>query len=102
MARFYGILVKLYFQDHGTPHFHAVYSEYNAVFDIETLEMMEGDLPGRAQKLVREWAERYQSDLLVMWELRNSSSCRGSINDRYHDIPENRLRSAAGGQAPPG
>jgi uncharacterized protein DUF4160 len=43
MARFYGILVKLYFQDHGTPHFHAVYSEYNAVFDIETLEMMEGD-----------------------------------------------------------
>ncbi len=68
IARFYGILIKLYFQDHGTPHFHAVYGEFNAVFDIDTLEMMEGDLPRRAQKLVREWAERHRADLRVMWE----------------------------------
>jgi len=57
IARFYGILIKMYFSqsEHGIPHFHAIYGEYNAVFAIETLEMLEGDLPSRAQRLVKEW-----------------------------------------------
>jgi len=68
VARFYGILIKMYFKEHGIPHFHAVYGEYNGVFDIETMEMMEGDLPRRAQRMIREWAQQYQSDLLNMWK----------------------------------
>jgi hypothetical protein len=68
IARFYGILVKMYFREHGVAHFHAIYGEYNGVFAIETLEMIEGDLPRRAQKLVREWASQYQADLRTMWE----------------------------------
>jgi hypothetical protein len=67
VPRFYGILIKMYFREQGTPHFHALYAEYNGVFDVQTLEMVEGDLPNRAQKLVREWAGQYQSDLLEMW-----------------------------------
>lgn len=67
IARFYGILIKMYFREHGVPHFHALYGEYNGVFEIQTLEMMEGDLPNRAQKLIREWAEPYQAELLEMW-----------------------------------
>lgn len=53
--------------EHGIPHFHAIYGEYNAIFDIQTLEMLEGDLPVRAQRLVREWGEQYQQELLRMW-----------------------------------
>jgi hypothetical protein len=70
IARFYGILIKMYFSqsEHGTPHFHAVYGEFNGVFDIETLEMMEGDFPLRAQRLVKEWASQYQQELLRMWQ----------------------------------
>jgi hypothetical protein len=70
IARFYGILIKMYFSqsEHGIPHFHAIYAEHNAVFAIETLEMMEGDLPGRAQQLVKEWAAQYQRELLDMWK----------------------------------
>ncbi len=69
IARFYGILIKMYFSqtEHGVPHFHAIYGEYNGVFDIQTLEMLEGDLPGRAQKLVKEWSTQYQQELLHMW-----------------------------------
>jgi hypothetical protein len=69
IARFYGILIKMYFsqREHGTPHFHAIYGEFNAVFAIESLEMIEGDLPGRAQRLVQEWAGFYQKELLEMW-----------------------------------
>ena len=68
IARFYGILIKLYFKEHGVPHFHALYGEFNGVFEIETLEMIEGDLPGRAKKLVKEWASEYRSELIKMWK----------------------------------
>ena len=68
ITRFYGIIIKMYFKEHGVPHFHAIYAEYNGVFDIETLEMIEGDLPKRAQKLVKDWASQYQPDLLKMWK----------------------------------
>ena len=67
IARFYGIIIKLFFGDHPPPHFHAVYGEYNGLFDIQTLEMFEGDLPARAKKLVLEWAELNQKELLDMW-----------------------------------
>lgn len=69
IARFYGILIKMYFSqsEHGVPHFHALYGEHNGVFDIQTLEMLEGDLPSRAQRLVREWSAHHQNELLEMW-----------------------------------
>lgn len=68
IARFYGIAIKMYFRDHGTPHFHAVYAEHTGVFSIETLDLMEGDLPVRATRLVVEWGREYKSELLRMWE----------------------------------
>jgi hypothetical protein len=58
IARFYGILVKMYFKEHGVPHFHAIYGEYNGVFDIKTREIIEGDMPARAVKMVKDWAKK--------------------------------------------
>lgn len=71
IARFYGILIKMYFREHGRPHFHAIYAEYNGVYDLETLEMIEGDLPGRARRLIEEWAAKYQTELQAMWDTQN-------------------------------
>ena len=68
VARFYGIVVKLFFGDHPPPHFHAVYGEYIGLFRIDTLEMFEGDLPPRAHKLVVEWGKIHQDELKEMWE----------------------------------
>ena len=76
IARFYGIIIKLFFGDHPPPHFHAVYGEYNALFSIETLEMIEGDLPPRAMKMVIEWAGQQQNELLLMWN-----------NQEFHKLP---------------
>lgn len=76
ITRFYGIIIKLFFGDHPPPHFHAVYGEYNALFNIETLEMIEGDLPPRAMKMVIEWAEQQQNELLLMWN-----------NQKFHKLP---------------
>lgn len=77
IARFYGILIKMYFREHGVPHFHAIYTEYNGVFEVATLEMIEGDLPRRAQRLVREWAEQYQEELERMWRTQNYKKLPG-------------------------
>jgi hypothetical protein len=77
IARFYGILIKMYFREHGVPHFHALYGECNGVFDIEKLEMIEGDLPNRAQKMITEWANLYKKDLLEMWETQNFKNLPG-------------------------
>lgn len=69
IARFYGILIKIFFsREHNPPHFHAVYGEHNGIFAIETLEMLEGDLPIKAQNLIKEWAKDYQKELMDMWE----------------------------------
>ncbi|WP_245590002.1 DUF4160 domain-containing protein [Desulfonatronum lacustre] len=68
IARFYGIIIKLFFSDHLPAHFHAVYGEYVGLFNIETLEMIEGDLPKRAMKLVLEWARVNQEEMKKMWD----------------------------------
>ena len=69
ITRFYGIVIKIFFmREHNPPHFHAVYGEYNGLFNIKTLEMFEGDLPGKAQKLVKEWGEQYKDDIMEMWD----------------------------------
>ena len=38
------------------------------VFDINTFEMTEGDLPNRAQKMVKEWLNEHKDELQEMWE----------------------------------
>ncbi len=67
ITRFYGIVIKLFFGDHPPPHFHAVYGEYIGLFSIDTLEIIEGDLPNRAKKLVIEWANINREELKRMW-----------------------------------
>lgn len=69
IARFYGIIIKMYFmqKEHNPPHIHALYGEYMSAIDIRTLEVLEGDLPNKALDLVKEWMKEYQDDLLNMW-----------------------------------
>ena len=69
ITRFYGIIIKMFFKpkEHDPAHIHALYNEYVGIFDIHTYEMTEGDMPIRAQQLVREWMETHQTELLGMW-----------------------------------
>jgi len=56
ISAFYGILIQIFWREHGPPHFHALYAEHEALIDIRTLEVMQGGLPKRALALVLEWA----------------------------------------------
>lgn len=73
ITRFYGIVVKMFFKPkgHEPSHIHALYGEYVGEFNIRTFEMIEGDLPPKAQSLVREWLEMYTDQLQAMWDLQS-------------------------------
>ncbi|MFY0650910.1 MAG: DUF4160 domain-containing protein [Cyclobacteriaceae bacterium] len=68
ISGFYGIVITMYFQDHNPPHFHARYQEFKAEYDIKTLELLAGQLPGRAHSLVLEWASQHRVELLENWK----------------------------------
>ena len=70
ISRFYGIVIKMFFKpkEHEPSHIHALYGEHIGIFNLQTLEMTEGDLPKRAQDLVNEWLTVHQRELLQMWE----------------------------------
>ena len=64
---FYGILVRMYWQDHNPPHFHALYGSHEALINIATLEILEGELARRALALVLEWAALHRKELMEAW-----------------------------------
>ena len=69
ISAFYGILIKMFFNDHSPPHFHVEYGEFKAIVDIKAMVFKEGNLPRRAQELVLDWAELHQDELLEDWRL---------------------------------
>ena len=70
LSRFYGIVIKMYFLqgEHNPPHIHAIYNDDVAAIDYMTGDVLEGYLPPKALKMVREWIDIYRSDLQNIWE----------------------------------
>lgn len=70
ITRFYGIVIKMFFKpkEHEPSHIHALYGEYMGEFNIQTLEMIRGDLPQKGQKLVTEWLSQHKDELQNMWD----------------------------------
>jgi hypothetical protein len=69
ISSFLGIVIRMYYDDHLPPHFHARYGEYEAAYDIRTLKVIAGELPRRANGHVVEWAQLHQSGLMDNWNL---------------------------------
>ncbi len=69
ISRFLGIVIAMYYNDHGPPHFHAKYGEYTGAFSIVSLELIEGKLPRRITSLVSEWGFEHQDELMQNWKL---------------------------------
>ena len=68
ISRFFGIVIKMFFEDHNPPHFHAEYGGSVVLIDIQTLSVFAGHLPPRALGLVIEWATVHQKELLDNWD----------------------------------
>ncbi len=80
ISRFLGITIRIYSEDHGVPHFHAYYGESEASLAIETLEILEGELPPRVRALVLEWASDRREALRENWQRAKEHSPLRALN----------------------
>jgi hypothetical protein len=55
ISRFFGIVIRMYFDDHNPPHFHAFYGGSESQFGIAPIAVLNGALPSRAASMVLEW-----------------------------------------------
>ena len=69
ISRFFGIVIAIYWKEHGVPHFHAKYASHRASFSIAGLRLLEGDLPPRVRALVLEWAFLHRTELMANWRM---------------------------------
>lgn len=69
LCRFYGIIIRMYFQqaEHNPPHIHAIYGDDMAAITISDNQILEGYLPPKALSLVNEWININKEELLKMW-----------------------------------
>ena len=67
VARFHGIVIRMYYDDRHQPHFHAYFGEYTALFSIEPPALYEGAMPRRQQHIILGWAEVHQHALMENW-----------------------------------
>ena len=81
IASFYGIAIYMYFDDHNPPHFHAVYGEHEAKVAISSGDVVEGSLPRRAARLVREWTLERVPQLMDNWDRARSAKPLLTVTD---------------------
>lgn len=72
LTRFYNIVITMFYRDHNPPHIHVYYGrrhrpEWAAQIDIRDGSVMDGDIPGLALHLVREWVRLRQDELIAAW-----------------------------------
>lgn len=73
ICRFFGIIIRMFFDEHDPPHLHAEYQGSKAVFDFNG-NILKGTLNSRtAIKLVREWIDLHVEDLEEDWNLARAS-----------------------------
>jgi hypothetical protein len=67
ISEFYGIVIAMYYREHGLPHFHATYAGETVVVSIQTGEVIAGRIAARALRLVQEWYGLHRDELRLNW-----------------------------------
>jgi hypothetical protein len=73
LARFYGIVITMFFRDHNPPHIHAYggragkSAEWAAQIAIRTGVVIAGNVPDVARRLLRDWIRLHEDELLAAW-----------------------------------
>jgi hypothetical protein len=67
VSLFFGIVIRMYHDEHPPPHFHAAYQGFEAFVRIADGEILHGELPRKAARLVRQWALDHREALMANW-----------------------------------
>lgn len=68
ISSFFGIVVFMFWRDHGPPHFHAKYGDDEVVIEIETGKVT-GHVATRALAMIQEWRDQHKEELMADWKL---------------------------------
>jgi hypothetical protein len=79
ISRFYGIIIKMFYNEHNPPHIHVEYQDFKAIITINE-GTVEGKMPKTALKLVFEWMEIHKNELLSNWEKIEAKKTIDTIN----------------------
>ena len=68
ISTFFGIVIRMFYEDHPPPHFHAEYQGQQGKFGFDGV-MTAGNIRSKtALRLIREWANLHQAELEANWE----------------------------------
>ena len=67
ISTFFGIVIRMFYQEHGVPHFHAEYQAQQTTFTFDG-EILAGNLGSRvARRLIKEWTLAHRDELEANW-----------------------------------
>jgi hypothetical protein len=67
ISMFFGIIIRMFYNDHPPPHFHAEYQGQRGIFDFDG-NLQQGSFRSRtAQRLIKEWASQHRDELEENW-----------------------------------
>ncbi len=68
LSIFFGIIIRMWHDDHPPAHIHAEYQGFEALIEIKTGKVLKGSLPKNAKRIVREWCLKHQKELMLNWQ----------------------------------
>jgi len=68
LAVFFGMVVRMWHDDHPPPHIHVEYQGFEALVEIRTGLVKQGRLPRKAAAIVKDWCLLHQDELLANWK----------------------------------
>jgi len=69
IATFFGIIIRMFYDEHNPPHIHVEYQDDKALIDFKG-NILRGDLGSKtALRLVREWIDLHETELIEDWRL---------------------------------
>ena len=68
LSIFFGIVIRMWHDDHPPPHIHVEYQGFEALVKIATGEVSEGGLPRKVAAIVKEWCAVHQAELQDNWQ----------------------------------
>lgn len=75
ISQFYGIIIRIFFKDTGKhygEHIHVEYNEYSAVYDINVISILEGEMPLKQDRMISAWMEIHKEELEALWKISQS------------------------------
>ncbi|RLA25943.1 MAG: DUF4160 domain-containing protein [Gammaproteobacteria bacterium] len=68
VSMFFGIIIRMYHNEHNPPHFHAEYQGQRGLFNFNG-EMLKGNIKSKtAKKLIKQWANLHSEELSNNWD----------------------------------